>query len=94
MVKIYNKKHKKNIWWFKSEKQCVEAANNSNKILGMMRRGITYKEKTVMLKLYKSLVRPILEYSMQVWRPYMQTYVDVIEKIQRRFTRMIHDIID
>ena len=50
-----------------------------------MRRGVTYNEKNVMLKL--SLVCPILENYMQVWRPYMQTDVDVIEKIQRQFTQ-------
>ena len=79
MVKTYNKVIISDD--MKVKKQCVEAAN-SNKILGMMRKGeVTYKEKTVMLKLYKSLVGPILEYCMQVWRLYMQTDVDVIEKI-------------
>ena len=29
-----------------------------------------------------------------IWRSYMQTDVDVIEKIQRRFTRMIPDVKD
>ena len=52
-----NKKHKKKTWGviisdnLKVKKQCVEEGNN--KILGMMRKGVTYiKKKNVMLKLY------------------------------------------
>ena len=41
------------------------------------------------MQLYKSLVRPHLEYAVQAWRPYQQKLVDQIEKVQRRATQMI-----
>ncbi len=40
--------------------------------------------------LYKTLVRPVLDYCIPVWRPY--TKKDIIaklEKLQKRFTKMI-----
>jgi len=45
----------------KSSQQCVVACNNANRVLGMIRRTISYKEQWMMTNLYKSLVRPHLE---------------------------------
>ena len=42
-----------------------------------------------MLTLYKSLVRPSLDYCIQVWKPYMQKDVLLLEKVQKRFTKMV-----
>ena len=60
-----------------------------NQILGLLRRNVTYKEKEQIVPLYKALVRPHLEYSIQVWRPYHKKDIDAIERIQRRATKMI-----
>ena len=43
-------------------------------------------------QLYKSLVRPHLEYATQAWRPYRQRHIDLLEKVQRRATRMMHEL--
>ena len=42
----------------------------------------------IMLKLYLSLVRPKLEYCIQAWRPYLKD-IDLLEKVQKRATRMM-----
>ena len=42
-----------------------------------------------MLKLYKSLVRPHLEYCTAAWSPHYVKDKELLEHIQRRFTRMI-----
>src|SRR5260221_646351 len=55
----------------------------------MIYRTICYKTKNVILQLYKSLVRPHLEYCVQAWRPYLKKDINPIEKVQRRATRMI-----
>ena len=55
----------------------------------MIRRNITYKEKRLIVPLYKSIVRPHLEYCMHAWSPYLRKDIDMLEKIQRRATKLI-----
>ena len=56
----------------KVSEQCRIAASKGNQILGMIRRNITYKEKGLIVPLYKAIVRPHLEYCIQAWRPYLR----------------------
>ena len=54
----------------KVSEQCGIAPSKGNQILGLIRRTITYKEKQLIVPLYKATVRPHLEYCIQAWRPY------------------------
>ena len=55
----------------------------------MIKRSISYKEKYILIRLYKSLVRPHLEYSIQAWSPHLQKDILLLENVQRRFTKII-----
>ena len=55
----------------------------------MIKRTFTFKTKDNLLQLYKCLVRPYLEYCMQVWNPYLKKDIDLLEGVQRRATKMI-----
>src|SRR6218665_439992 len=70
----------------KPSRQCVEAAKRANRILGMTKRMIVSREQDVVptCRLYKSLVRPRLEYCVQIWSPYLRQDIDTLEQIQRR----------
>ena len=68
----------------------TESTSKGNQVLGMVRRNITYKEKSLIVPLYKAIVRPHLEYCIQAWSPYLRKYIDMLEKIQRRATKLIH----
>ena len=59
----------------------------------MIRRNITYKEKSLIVPLYKAIVRPHLEYCIQAWSPYLRKDIDIIEKIQRA-TKLIPGLRD
>jgi len=48
-----------------------------------------YKSREVPLCLYKSLVRPCLEYCTAAWLAYYKKDKKLINKIQRRFTHMV-----
>ncbi|MGE5822000.1 MAG: RNA-directed DNA polymerase [Nitrososphaerota archaeon] len=73
----------------KCSKQCLKAVNTANKVLGMIKRTISVRDREVILQLYKSLVRPHLEYSIQAWRPHFQRDIGLIEGVQRRATKLI-----
>ena len=73
----------------KVSEQCGIAAAKGNQILGLIRRNIVYKEKEPIIPLYKTIVRPHLEYCMQAWRPYRKKDIDMLERVQRRATKMI-----
>ena len=45
--------------------QCVKAVKTANRILGMIKRTFNYLNREIVLLLYKSLVRPHLEYCVQ-----------------------------
>ena len=55
----------------KVSEQCRIAASKGNQVLGMIRRNITYKDKSL-IPLYKAIVRPHLEYCIQAWSPYLR----------------------
>ena len=47
--------------------QCGIAASKSNQILGLIRRNIKYKNKRLIITLYKAIVRHYLQHFIQVW---------------------------
>ena len=61
----------------------------SRRLSGLIVRYITYKSPTIMIPLFKALVRPVLEYGNVVWCPSKRTHIDQIESIQRHFTKCI-----
>jgi hypothetical protein len=73
----------------KVSKQCTKAVTTANKILGMISRAFVYRSRDIVLQLYKALVRPHLEYCIQAWRPHLQKDINLLEKVQRRATKMV-----
>ena len=69
------------------------AINKAMSVMGWVSRNIISKEKSVMLNIYKSLIRPNLEYCVQLWnltaRHGNWSTILSIEKVQRDFTRRI-----
>ena len=51
-----------------------------------------YKEKELIIPLYKTIVRPYLEYYIQAWRPYRKKDIDILERVQRRATKIIQKL--
>jgi len=71
---------------------CQYVYNKAISILGMINRTIRYKEMRIMVRLYKSLVRPHLEYCVSAWSPHYFKDKELLERVQHRFTRMFKDL--
>jgi len=54
----------------------------------MIKKPLVYKSPEIILQLHKSLVRPQLEYCIQVWRPCLQKDITLLERIPHHMTRM------
>ena len=70
--------------WSLHVNQCV---NKANRVLGFLKRTVGPKNHQLFSKLYKTLVRPILEYCSPVWSPYLKKDIKALEKVQRRASR-------
>jgi hypothetical protein len=68
--------------------------NKANRQLGLIKRSFAIRDSASMLNLYKSTVRPILEYGSPVWDPWKAKYIDRIESVQRRFTKLVYGMRD
>ena len=62
--------------------------HKANKVLRLLKRTVGSKNKDIFSILYKSLVRPILEYASPVWSPHLAKDIHEIEKVQRRASRI------
>ena len=78
----------------KVSEQCRIAASKGNQVIGMIRRDITYKDQSLIIPLYKAIVRHHLYYGIHAWSPYLRKDIDMLEKIQRRATKLIPGLRD
>ena len=66
--------------------------NKAQRVLAMIRRSFDYMEKDMFITLYKSIVRPLLEYGTPVWSPLLMKDIRKIESIQHRATKLVPNI--
>ena len=59
--------------------QCAAAARKANSLQGCINKGITSRDKEVIIPLYLTIVRPHVEYCVQFWSPLYRKDVDWLQ---------------
>ena len=69
---------------------CVSIACKPLRIINILFRSFTVGNCNAIVRAYCVYVRPILEYCSPVWSPVYVTDIDLIERVQRYFTRRLY----
>ena len=73
--------------------QIAESVKKANRVLGMLLKNLTYRDKYHFIKLYKQYVRCHLEYAVQAWNPWLAQDIESLESVQRRAVNKCHGLV-
>ena len=57
------------------------------KVYGWTVPTILSRDKVLIIRLYKALIRPILEYASTIWSPHRKFLIEAIERVQSKVTK-------
>lgn len=61
----------------------------ANQVASMIRRSFHHLDVKMLADLFKSRVRPVLEYATSIWQPFLKADIINMEKVQRRATKLV-----
>ncbi|GAB0193935.1 hypothetical protein GRJ2_001858800 [Grus japonensis] len=64
--------------------QCALAAQKANRVLGCIPSSVSSRSREGILPLYSALMRPPLQYCVQLWGPQDKKDMELLERVQRR----------
>ena len=67
-------------------------ANKAQQRASLILRTFRSRDPTLLFKAFVVYVRPLLEYCSPVWAPVYITDIDIIERVQRRFTKRLNGL--
>ena len=76
----------------KFREHCEQLAAKARRLTGLMLRTFHSRQSNVILPVYKSLIRPLLEYATAIWSPHYRSDIKEIESVQEYVTRRIQGL--
>ena len=76
----------------KFHEQTAAAVCRANRVLGIIRHAFSTLDIKTLPMLFRTMVRPHLEYANSVWGPTHKMDQDAIEKVQRRATKLVRHL--
>ena len=71
------------------EAHMSEKINKANSLMGIIRRTFDHMDEQYFSTIFKSLIRPHIEYANQIWSPHLKKHTTYLENVQRRATKLI-----
>ena len=76
----------------KSSSQCIKAAASARKIIGMVRRHFKRLDIQDFNLIYKTYIRPHVEYCIQAWAPHLAKDIQLLENVQKAATSLVQEL--
>ena len=73
----------------KYSSQCLKSAATARKVIDMVRRTFRNLDIADFRLIYKTYIRPHMEFCIQAWSPHFVKDIDVLERVQKAATKLV-----
>ena len=73
----------------KSFSQCIKSMATARMVIGMVRRNFRHLDIDDFRLIYKTYIRPLLEFCIQAWFPYFVKDIEILERVQEGATNLV-----
>nr|VZI51418.1 unnamed protein product [Spirometra erinaceieuropaei] len=68
---------------------CSKVAKSAMSVLYFVKRAFSTFDEDCFVKVFRTFVRPQLEFAIQAWKPWASNDLSILEKVQRRATKLV-----
>ncbi|BHF81444.1 hypothetical protein SprV_0702457400 [Sparganum proliferum] len=68
---------------------CTKIAKSAMSVLYLVKRTFSAFDEDCFAKVFRTFVRPQLEFAIQAWRPWTAKDISILERVQRRATKLV-----
>ena len=66
--------------------------NKANSLVELIKRNFAFMNKYLFLRIYKTVIRPHLDYGNNIYYPFLKKNIRILENVQRRATKIVPEI--